>query len=573
MNWFIGLVHDGHGVDALTRSVQALRDAGWSDPISVFSEPMRNAPRLAGVEYRFARNRLGAYANWRRALREAAKRVADRYLLVLTSAELDPSVRTVLEQTDGEADAYFPYTSEANYTAVFTWSERPHGMWFDRVGANPSGAHTLCISSLARVKKLDELLPANSWAGKTAEDLLLEHPDLRLRYYYPSLCWRAGSETHGHEFTALPLAAGRRRRKVFAGDKIRVGFVVQVLLVGGTETWLLNMLAGLARYSDIELSGVVVAGGFGAAAAITTTAVSQRCRIYTESALDNAIQSPSDAAIHELCANSDVVVAWAITDHADMLALAATDCRVVGANHGCFDWWMARINHFVDAWATVSEVSTRALPRPGRVIHNGLDFKPVTEGRADAKARLGLPANTFVCGYIGRLSPEKRIVEICRAFDRLAANKYSLLIVGPSSPVVDFTKFAANNFFVFPATTDVASYLAACDCTLLPSESEGFGFSALESILAGVPVVATRVGILNELMRLFPGAFSEIPQMENPADLQIGPAVTRARTHIEALRKHTALAASYVRRNLSLEKMTDSWRVFLREVCESPTKL
>ena len=175
MNWFIGLVHDGHGADALTRSVQALRDAGWSDPISVFSEPMRNAPRLAGVEYRFARNRLGAYANWRRALREAAKRVADRYLLVLTSAELDPSVRTVLEQTDGEADAYFPYTSEANYTAVFTWSERPHGMWFDRVGANPSGAHTLCISSLARVKKLDELLPANSWAGKTAEDLLLEH--------------------------------------------------------------------------------------------------------------------------------------------------------------------------------------------------------------------------------------------------------------------------------------------------------------------------------------------------------------------------------------------------------------
>lgn len=572
MDWFIGLVHEGDAAE-LSRSVQAVRDAGWSDPIVVFSEPVRNQPRLAGVEFRPARNRLGSYANWRRALREAAKRQADRYLLALTSAKLDPRVKSVLEQTDGSADAYFPHTSESNYTAAFNWSERPSGLWFDRVGANPSGAHVLCLSSAERVKQLNELLPANSWTGKTAEELLLEHPELRLSYYYPSLCWRAGDETNGHEFTSLPATNSRRRRKPFAGGKVRVGFIVQVLMVGGTETWLLNMLSGLARYSDIELSGVVVAGGFGAAAAITTAAVGQRCRIYTEAALEGAVQAPSDAAIRELCAASDVVVIWAVTDRTDTLALAATDCRVVGVNHGCFDWWMARIDHFVDAWATVSEVSTKALPRPGKVIHNGLDFRPSSESRAAAKARLGLPANTFVCGYIGRLSPEKRIVEICQAFDRLAPDKYSLLIVGPSSPVVDFTKFAANNFFVFPATTDVASYLAACDCTLLPSESEGFGFAALESILANVPVVATRVGILLELMRLFPGAFSEIPQTECTADLQIGPAVVRARSNIEALRKHTALAAAYVRHNLSLERMTDAWRTFLREVCESTDKL
>jgi glycosyltransferase involved in cell wall biosynthesis len=48
---------------------------------------------------------------------------------------------------------------------------------------------------------------------------------------------------------------------------------------------------------------------------------------------------------------------------------------------------------------------------------------------------------------------------------------------------------------------DVAPLLAAADLFLLPSDTESFGLSALEALASGVPVIATRVGGLPEVVR------------------------------------------------------------------------
>ncbi len=47
----------------------------------------------------------------------------------------------------------------------------------------------------------------------------------------------------------------------------------------------------------------------------------------------------------------------------------------------------------------------------------------------------------------------------------------------------------------------VAPLLAAADLFLLPSQTESFGLSALEALASGVPVVASRVGGLPEVVR------------------------------------------------------------------------
>jgi glycosyltransferase involved in cell wall biosynthesis len=47
----------------------------------------------------------------------------------------------------------------------------------------------------------------------------------------------------------------------------------------------------------------------------------------------------------------------------------------------------------------------------------------------------------------------------------------------------------------------VAPLLAGADLYLLPSQSESFGLSALEALASGVPVVASRVGGLPEVVR------------------------------------------------------------------------
>ena len=566
MMWYVSLIYDKPDSPALVATVNSLRQLGFTNTIHVFTALTRGLPKLSGVVYRTIKNKLTKYHIWRRAIREVSKKPAGgRYLFIEAPCVFSPRFKTVLDGDIPPADVYCPHTSEDAYTAHFSWTERPTNVWFTPGADSPSGSHCLVFNSLAVLQRLDAELPPNSWDHRTVENYILEDNSYTKLVYYPSLC----SPVELREFTVAPLREGiRKRRRFIRNSKLRVGFIVQVLLVGGTETWLLNMLRGLLRYADVELTGVVVAGAPGSANANTVAEVAQLCPVYTESRLSNATCVSSYQGITELCERSDVVVVWAITDHVDITALSRTSCRVVGVNHGCFDWWMRRIDAYVDAWVTVSQVSRGALPREGYVINNGLSFMPSSENKLAARERLGLPASTFVCGYIGRLSPEKRIVEICRAFDRLPADKYSLMIVGPPSSVVDYTKFAGNNFFVFPATTDVRGYLAACDCTVLASESEGFGFAPLESILAGVPVVATRVGILHELMSKFPDSFVEIKQVTNASEIDIKTPIELARQSVLRLRRHMPALLNYVRQQLSVDNMVDSWRSFLRRVCE-----
>jgi glycosyltransferase involved in cell wall biosynthesis len=50
------------------------------------------------------------------------------------------------------------------------------------------------------------------------------------------------------------------------------------------------------------------------------------------------------------------------------------------------------------------------------------------------------------------------------------------------------------------ATADVGAYLDQADLLLCPSASESFGMAALEAMVAGVPVVGSRVGGLTEVV-------------------------------------------------------------------------
>ena len=124
---------------------------------------------------------------------------------------------------------------------------------------------------------------------------------------------------------------------------------------------------------------------------------------------------------------------------------------------------------------------------------------------------LALPGSTtrYILA-IGTLEPRKDLPTLVRAFDDLAGDRPDLALVLAGAPGWGTTALedavATMRFrdrVVLTGYLDdarLAAVLAGADLLAYPSLYEGFGFPPLEAMAAGVPVVATSVGSLPEVV-------------------------------------------------------------------------
>ncbi|HEX8714352.1 MAG TPA: glycosyltransferase, partial [Solirubrobacteraceae bacterium] len=148
----------------------------------------------------------------------------------------------------------------------------------------------------------------------------------------------------------------------------------------------------------------------------------------------------------------------------------------------------------------------RIDPRRTLFIPNGVPpFPPAAGG--DVRAELGVAAGAPVLGVVGLLRPQKAHETLLRATALLAPEWPALqvLIVGDGPErarlerIVDELGVHANVRFV-GLRTDIPDVLAALDIAVCCSDFEGSPLSVLEYMDAGLPVVATRVGGLPDLV-------------------------------------------------------------------------
>ncbi len=159
-------------------------------------------------------------------------------------------------------------------------------------------------------------------------------------------------------------------------------------------------------------------------------------------------------------------------------------------------------------------VASGVDPRRVTVIPNGVDttaFRPRPGARAHLVQALGLGDDTRLVGMVARLHPVKGhrlFLETAAAFLRdTQAPPVRFLVVGGGEPAYRRELEALTGALgVSGAVTflgeqeDVAGILAGLDAVVVPSRFEGFCLSALEAMACGVPVVATRVGAIPELI-------------------------------------------------------------------------
>ena len=129
------------------------------------------------------------------------------------------------------------------------------------------------------------------------------------------------------------------------------------------------------------------------------------------------------------------------------------------------------------------------------------ELRAAAPPRGEARARLGLDPDAFIVVGLGRLVPIKGFDLLARALPAVVAQIPSarVLLVGDGAErahlgVIAASMGVAERLQMTGETTDVASYLAAADVVAVPSRNEGMGRVIVEAMALGLPVVATAVG-------------------------------------------------------------------------------
>jgi glycosyltransferase involved in cell wall biosynthesis len=171
------------------------------------------------------------------------------------------------------------------------------------------------------------------------------------------------------------------------------------------------------------------------------------------------------------------------------------------------DWRMRlrALARVTDRLIAISETVRRHLvERVGlraeqiEVVPYGIALPREAEPRSAARARLGVPADAFVVGFVGRLTPLKQVDVLLRAVARVPGAVVAVVGAGPCAKALRSlaSELALTDARFTGAVDDAASCMPAFDVLCLPSRWEGLGLVLLEAMARGVPVVGARAGAI-----------------------------------------------------------------------------
>lgn len=157
----------------------------------------------------------------------------------------------------------------------------------------------------------------------------------------------------------------------------------------------------------------------------------------------------------------------------------------------------------VPSKSVVETLKENKIYRKKKVIPLGIDtevFQP-TLSKLEAKKAIGLE-NYTVIGYCGRISKEKDIPTLHKAFLRLK-NKHNLFLLivgwGMKKNIAQFRPLEDIKITGF--LDNILPYLQAMDIFVLPSLTETSSLATMEAMACGLPVIATKVGYVKEYIK------------------------------------------------------------------------
>jgi glycosyltransferase involved in cell wall biosynthesis len=138
------------------------------------------------------------------------------------------------------------------------------------------------------------------------------------------------------------------------------------------------------------------------------------------------------------------------------------------------------------------------------VVHYGLDAPPQAWG-TNPPAPVARQARVLLA--VARLVEQKGIDRAVRALPQIRANAPDAVLVvlgeGPDRPRLEALARdlgVGDAVFLLGRVPDVAAWLQRAEVLVHPARWEGFGLALLEAMLASLPIVATKVSAIPELV-------------------------------------------------------------------------
>ena len=232
-----------------------------------------------------------------------------------------------------------------------------------------------------------------------------------------------------------------------------------------------------------------------------------------------------------------------------------------------------------DGTVVASEAIRLRIAPPDRIraISSPIDAVPRVSParRAEARRVLGLPADAKVVGTAARLDSQKAPLDMVRAIAALRRSDVFMVWFGEGHLRAETERLidrcgVADRFLLVGERTDVAQLLPALDVFAMSSLYEGLPCAVVEAMSCGVPVVATAVNSVPEIV--ISGRTGLLARPGDPASL--GRAIGYLLEHPDEGARMADAARSHIGDRFNPEvlgrDLTESYEVALRVARAQP---
>lgn len=178
--------------------------------------------------------------------------------------------------------------------------------------------------------------------------------------------------------------------------------------------------------------------------------------------------------------------------------------------------WVEKISaHFCDKIVCISDAERESAlrekickPSKLQVIYNGIDLEEIEKTTPMSRDQLGIPDDAFVVGMVGRLSKQKApdtFVKAAKLIKEKIHNAFFLMVGdGELRDQIEnlINQYDLGSSFLITGWVDnPTAYMKIMNVGMLLSRWEGFGLVLPEYMACGVPIVATNVDAIPNIIQ------------------------------------------------------------------------